>query len=757
MATIQEALQAALQRHQTGLLAEAETIYRQILGVDPQNAVTLNLLGTVCLQQKRLPEAIQHLTASTELVLDASAFNNLGGAYLAANQLDPAEAAFRKALELSSDIAKYHFDLGTCLKQKSVPDEAVTCFEAAIRLKPDFIQAMNNLGTTLTALGVPGEAVEVFRRALSIKPDYSNARNGLGNALLDLGNTQDALTALSQSVQLSPKEPRFHSNLGVAQKAAGHPELALASYRTAIQLNPNFLEARRNLGNLFVSQQMPTEAAKEFESAAELNPDDFALRLSIGDCYRDIGELETAKANYATAASLQPHNPWLERRGQLICPSIAQSTAQIDEYRNSLLQQLRQWTSEPAAIPLSDIEAVGVMPPFSLTYHGRSDRPIKEAIAQLYLPSFDLAAGHEQHLPADKPRIGFFVTNGHEGIFLRCMAGILQRLNRSEFAVTVLAPAAAMSAIRADLINTATTFVTLPDRFAPMISVMQQVQLDVLYYWECGTDLFNYFLPFAKLAPVQCTGWGLPSTSGIPAMNYYLSSLAVEPENAVQQYSETLIQTDSLLTWQECIEVPSDTKTKADFGFSPADHVYLCAQNLMKFHPDFDEILAGILRQDEAAVIAIVESRHTCQTTSLKNRFARFMPDEHNRIRFVPRLEFHDYLQLVTVADVALDPLHYGSGITAYEILAAGTPLITLPTEFRRGRFVVACYQTMGFSNCIARDQTDYIRLACEYASSPDRRKNFAREVSERIDVLFEDSTAVSKFESALTTMLSPM
>lgn len=754
MATIQEALQAALQRHQTGQLTEAETIYRQILGVDPQNAVTLNLMGALCLQQKRLPEAIQHLTASTNLVADASAFNNLGGAYLADGQLDPAEAAFRKALELASDIAKYHFDLGTCLKQKFVPDEAVSCFEAALRLKPDFIQAMNNLGTTLTSLGVPNEAVEVFRRALAIKPDYANAKNGLGNALLDLGQTQDALTELSQSIQLSPNEPRFHSNLGVAQKASGLPEAALASYRTAIQLNPDFLEARRNLGNLFVSQRLPAEAAREFEAASKLNSGDFALRLSIGDCYRDIGELETAKANYATAASLQPQNPWLERRGQLICPSIVESTSQIDEYRNSLLQQLVQWKSEPAAIPLSDIEAVGVMPPFGLTYHGRNDRPIKEAIADLYLPSFDLCSGGELHSTGGKPRIGFFVTNGHEGIFLRCMAGILDRLNRDEFAVTVLAPAAAMSAVWDGLTNTATSFVTLPDRFAAMVSVMQQVHLDVLYYWECGTDLFNYFLPFAKLAPVQCTGWGLPSTSGIPAMNYFLSSTAVEPENAAQHYSESLILADSLLTWQARIEVPSLTKTKADFGFSATDHVYLCAQNLMKFHPDFDEILAGILDEDQAAVVAIVEGRHDYQTNALKKRFSSFMPDVHNRIRFVPRMEFHDYLHLVTVADVALDPLHYGSGITTYEILAIGTPLITLPTEFRRGRFVAACYQMMGLTNYIAYDQAHYIRLACEYANSPDLCDNFSSEVSERIDVLFEDSTAVTEFESALTTML---
>ena len=29
----------------------------------------------------------------------------------------------------------------------------------------------------------------------------------------------------------------------------------------------------------------------------------------------------------------------------------------------------------------------------------------------------------------------------------------------------------------------------------------------------------NYFLPFARLAPVQCTGWGSTITSGVPAVD----------------------------------------------------------------------------------------------------------------------------------------------------------------------------------------------------------------------------------------------
>ena len=53
-------------------------------------------------------------------------------------------------------------------------------------------------------------------------------------------------------------------------------------------------------------------------------------------------------------------------------------------------------------------------------------------------------------------------------------------------------------------------------------TAMRQVRAaacDLIYYWEVGSDAMNYFLPFARLAPVQCTGWGSTMTSGVPAVD----------------------------------------------------------------------------------------------------------------------------------------------------------------------------------------------------------------------------------------------
>ena len=56
----------------------------------------------------------------------------------------------------------------------------------------------------------------------------------------------------------------------------------------------------------------------------------------------------------------------------------------------------------------------------------------------------------------------------------------------------------------------------VPESITGIVQELKRVRFDILYYWEIATDPLNYFLPFYRLAPVQCTSWGIQVTSGIP-------------------------------------------------------------------------------------------------------------------------------------------------------------------------------------------------------------------------------------------------
>jgi len=185
------------------------------------------------------------------------------------------------------------------------------------------------------------------------------------------------------------------------------------------------------------------------------------------------------------------------------------------------------------------------------------------------------------------------------------MGGVLERMQPASFEMTVVCTKDGARNIQASMPTDDLPFLFMPADFSGASKAIHDGQFDVLYHWEVGTGLTNYLLPFMQLAPVQCTGWGLPVTSGAPHIHHYLSSALVEPEKTDDHYSESLICASTLLTFQRRMARPDAVRAREDFGFSPDHHVYLCPQKSRKIHPEFDSILARIFKRDRSAVVVI--------------------------------------------------------------------------------------------------------------------------------------------------------
>jgi predicted O-linked N-acetylglucosamine transferase (SPINDLY family) len=130
----------------------------------------------------------------------------------------------------------------------------------------------------------------------------------------------------------------------------------------------------------------------------------------------------------------------------------------------------------------------------------------------------------------------------------------------------------------------------------------------VILYHESGTDSTNYFMPFFRLAPAQCISYAYGYTTGIPEMDYFVSSDLIEPENGDSHYRERLIRLPSLGFYFNRPQPPARLKDRDYFGFSASDHIYACPQNLFKIHPDLYAPLGEILRRDPAGSLVLIES-----------------------------------------------------------------------------------------------------------------------------------------------------
>ena len=685
------------------------------------------------------------MTAISEIVQTALGEHRSG-------RLQQAERMYREVLRIDPDHADALHLLGLIAYQTGELPTAVDLLRRAVAANPQAAAFHANLGAAFAAAGRCDEARAAYLRALQIQPDYAEAHNNLGNLLKGEGNLEEAVASYRRALAIRPDYAEAYSNLGAALETLGRPDDAAAACRDALRWNPESAAAHFNLGNALVVQDRFEDAAAAYRRAADIRPDFAEAQNKLGSALRRQNRPEEATAAYRRALRIVPDRPLWELRSATTWPAVFRSNEQIDRYRRKLAADVDRFSEREFTIDLAELSASEAEPPFGLMYQGRDDRPIKEAYAGIFRRRFPPRACPVR---TGRPRIGFVVTQRHERIFLTFMRGVLNHIDTESFDVFVVCSRGGSAVVREAIASPAIRILAIPERFDRILETMRAARFDLLHYWEVGTDSVNYFLPFFRLAPVQCTSAGIPVTSGIPAMDYYLSDALWETEGAEQRYTETLIRTQTNLVYVPRVVLPEPHKTREDFGFTAREHLYLCAQKIEKFHPDFDPMLGGILRRDGLGKIAIVEDAHACAAEALRQRLAATIPDVLERIVFLPRQSYADYLALTAASDVLLDTLHYGGGSTTYHGFALGKPIVTLPSPSPAGRAACACYAKMQIADCVARNGEEYIDAAVRLGTDGEYRAEVARRIRASSPRLFENLQAVRELERVFQELIA--
>jgi predicted O-linked N-acetylglucosamine transferase (SPINDLY family) len=211
---------------------------------------------------------------------------------------------------------------------------------------------------------------------------------------------------------------------------------------------------------------------------------------------------------------------------------------------------------------------------------------------------------------------------------------------------------------------------------------------------------------------VQCTTWGHPATTGLKTIDYYLSSESFESDSADSHYAEQLVRLKNLPCYCYRPAVPAKTLSRAHFGLPDDAHVYGCFQSLFKFHPDFDSLLGGILRRDPKGLVVLAEGFDPHWREMLWQRFGRSIPDVLQRIQVLRRVASEEFQSLNQAVDVLLDTIHFNGGNTNFKGLAVGTPIVTWPSEFLKGRITLGMYRQMNVLDCVAQAPQEYVEIA---------------------------------------------
>lgn len=119
--------------------------------------------------------------------------------------LDPAAAAYRKALIIDPDLVPAIVNLANIHYSRDELIEAQALYERAIGLEEDCFEAHFNLGNILHDLGRYERALDCYRSAVALNPTYADAHFYLAVTLEKAGHSPEAKPHWKAYQELAPE------------------------------------------------------------------------------------------------------------------------------------------------------------------------------------------------------------------------------------------------------------------------------------------------------------------------------------------------------------------------------------------------------------------------------------------------------------------------------------------------------------------------------------------------------------------------
>jgi protein O-GlcNAc transferase len=733
-------IEDAVQMHISGKLDEAADTYRRILTREHCNCEALHLLGVIAYQRGRYKEAEDLILRAIAINKRAPEYrNNLGNVYLAQNDLDSAETCYRKALKLNPRYVDARNNLANVLRDRGRLAEAADGYCKALKLDPKRPEIYRNLGIALAALGRSVEAIDVYQEAVRLKPDFCEAYCNLAAAYKDQGRLLEALAACSKALALDPTHAKTLLNLGNAYSELGQIDKGAVCFRQALLSDPNLSEAHLNLGLALREQGDQEEAVRHLQKATSLDPASLPARL--GDCIGQIPLLHDAVEDIA--AIRERYQTRLEALGR-----------EID-------------LSNPRAF--SRMAAVaGSCQPFFLAYQGQNDRELQSLYGNLMVdiqstcyPAWSQKRPMPSCRPGEPLRIGivsgFYFLHSNWKIPIK---GWIENLDRRDFQLFGYYTGRVTDS-QTELARR--SFHRFTENLPSLEHWCERIcddQLHVLIYPEVGMDPMTVRLASLRLAPIQCTSWGHPDTSGLRTIDYYLSSHLMEPPDANDHYTEELIRLPNLSI---CYEPPPIRPVQADrayFGLREERVVFLCSQSLFKYLPQYDEVfprIASEIGPCQFAFLNFVKSPQLGERFKLRleRSFCRFGLKCSDYVTLLPHLDPPHYRALNHLADVFLDSIGWSGCNSTLEALACDLPIVTMPGTLMRARHTHAILKMMGCGEMEARDLDEYIAIAKTIGTDPDHRRYLSERISQHKQLAYNDKACISGLGRFLRKVVS--
>lgn len=663
-------------------------------------------------------DALSHLQTGMRLPgakLELQAYNEVMARLLQHRQLAVLEQGARWLIELLPKNGVAWDYLGLALLETERFTEAEQAFRKADSLLPGNPSILNNLACVLNSQELGVEAEKILRRVIQLAPQMAVAYNNLGNALRTQGRGKEAVQALLKSVELAPTQAFTYNNLGLAYRVNGQTQEAVDSYRKALELQPglvqvypNLIDALRQLGQL-------NNALECADVALKLSPELPELWAAYADLLRDANHLDAAIEAYIRTLSFRP-----------------------DSYVNF---NLRVYTNLL----------------FCLNYHPDLSAEViynayKEFNQRFGLPHWVNRTYPNLKDPKRKLKIAYATQSFYNHVCKYFFIPLLEHQDRQQFEIYAYS-----NVIKAD--ETTEYYKKIVDHYVvttdltddEFVARIQQDQIDILIDLSGHTN-GNRLPVFArKPAPVSAHWLDYGYTTGLTAIDYYITDAPTVEGDAQRYFAEQIVALDG----------PAYVYRPDQRAFEPTPlpfqrNGYITFGTLsrsVRLNHHVVKVWASILDAlpDSRLVINSGDFKDPAVQDEMASRFERYGIE---RSRLLIGYSSPAAAALATI-DIGLDCFPHNSGTTLIETLYMGIPYITLAGRPSIGRIGSSILHAAGHPEWIAHTELEYAQKAIILAHDIEQllhlRQHMRAEMQQSL--LMDEPAFARSFDKALRQM----
>ncbi len=595
-----------------------------------------------------------------------------------AGNLLGAEQGYRQVIALRPNIASAHNALGAALQAQGRHDDALQAFNAALEIDPSLTEAKNNKINLLSLMGQPETPACVDNPTPAVQEvsilggdgEAAGLFNG-ANALKAKGDLAQAAELYTQAIRLDPRHARAYANLGDTFITMGTYDAAEAMIRASLLFEPDNAESLNALGVALINQGKLNDATNSFESSLKIRPHNISTLTNLGNAYKDCRQIDKSIDTYRQALAIAPTVE--------VHSNVLMAMHYSSKYsREEIFQEHRLW-NEIYAAPLQ---------PRSTSFKSMADR--------------------EKRL-----RVGFVSGSFHRHPVGYLTISALEALNRETMEVVLYSTNARQDDLTERFKATADQWVSIVG--TPDENFAQQVRrdkVDILIDLAGHSDGFRLLAFARRAAPVQIK-WvgGQFNTTGMDAMDYFLSDSIETPEGDDKWYSEKVIRMpDGYVCYDPPFYAPDVTALPA---LKQGYITFGCFNYATKITEDVVKLWSQLLNTIEDSRL-ILKSKPYNDAANRQSYIDMFSAQGIDPARVELRGSSpHDKLLAeYGEIDIALDPFPYSGGLTTIEALWMGVPVITMPGQTFAARHAASHITNAGLGNWLCDSPETYLERA---------------------------------------------